>query len=81
MSPRHNPWPTGEGVPARRWPTGVSTTLGSWGEALVPLVGDLPMWRGDGEPASLAFVDSILREHFRVRAETLAIDPEVSRSI
>ena len=81
MSPRHNPWPTGEGVPAAEMANRGFDDARVLGEALVPLVGDLPMWRGDGEPASLAFVDSILREHFRVRAETLAIDPEVSRSI
>ena len=55
------------------------------GDALALLVGDLPAWRKDGERASLAarlaFVDSVLWEHFCLRVEALAFDPETERTL
>ena len=46
------------------------------GASLALLVGDLPVWRLDGEEVSLvarlAYVDHIPREHFCMRREALA---------
>ena len=53
------------------------------GYALAPLVGDLPVWRKDRAHAlldvGLAYVPSVLRRHFGIPAEALAIGPETER--
>ena len=83
VPPSHSPGPPVRVAPSAElagWRFDVTRFLGN---ALAPLAGDLPVWREDGEQASLAarlaHVDALLWQHFGIRAETLAISPETER--